>query len=370
MRSIRCVAAVAMVVTAAVAPVRAQDDPAVEIYNQVLETCNELFRAAVPTNDPAAYQACLDQAAATRMLVDRYSGANARQLEQLKNNALKVAKETSAEADALMGDAFKDLDCNDLYQTLQDHDAYQLCLRHSPLFGTAAPTSGGGSVKDAKPRGKHRVKDPPHASRKDRVAPLKPGSVDLDEDLGAVLAGGQPAKNMCAECDVLREKLDIVRAKHRAIGNGLDLLQSARRELNTNAKIADGIGLAYVLLQGVKISIDIATLPCSVPLTWAQRAVMGGLAGLGSYVQGGNAGKVSMATVVSSVGGRVLGSVAFVDGVMSSYEFMQQYRAGRKGIHMLKGDMDETTRRFDTARAALEREQRLLESQLSRSACE
>lgn len=151
MRSIRCVPAVAMVVAAAVAPVRAQNDPALEVYNQALETCNELFR-----NDPAAYQVCLDQAAATKALMSGYGGgANA---EELRNNALRVANEASAEAKSLLGDALQDVNCNELAQTLEDRTAYRLCA-DSKYGGGGTSTFGGGTVKDTVATGGRHTPD-------------------------------------------------------------------------------------------------------------------------------------------------------------------------------------------------------------------
>ena len=134
--------AVSMVVTVTVASAHAQDNPALDVYNQALETCNELFR-----NDPAAYRVCIDQAAATKALVSGYGGGAA--TEELRNNALKVAKEASTEANRLLGDAFKDVDCSEFSQTLEDSGAYRLCAGRAPHFGARPLNSTGGGVKAA-----------------------------------------------------------------------------------------------------------------------------------------------------------------------------------------------------------------------------
>ena len=171
-----------------------------------------------------------------------------------------------------------------------------------------------------------------------------------------------PAQNMCAECDLLIEQLRIVRGKSRAFDEGLRLLQRTRQDMQTNTSIADGLAVAYVTLQGVNIAFGLATLPCSISQQWL-RGLIGGAAGLGAYVQEGNASEVTLATVVSSLG------LGVVSDAISTYEFMQQYRTESTGLDALRHDLDRTVREFQAARETLRRERRRLESDLSRGGC-
>ena len=107
---------------------------------------------------------------------------------------------------------------------------------------------------------------------------------------GVASAAGPSGQNMCAECDVLQEKLRIVRAKARAFDEGLGLLQKARGELQSNKNIADGLAATYVVLQSLNVSFGLATLPCSISYQWL-KGLIGGVGGLSDYLQDGDAGQ-------------------------------------------------------------------------------
>ena len=178
----------------------------------------------------------------------------------------------------------------------------------------------------------------------------------------ASVARDKPAQNLCAPCDILGEKLRIVRAKSRSFEEGLDMLRTTRQELQTNTNIAGGLATTYLILQGVNIAFGLATLPCSIPRQWL-KGLLAGAGGLGAYVQGGTASEVTLAAVVSSVG---LGVVA---DTISTYEFIRRYGADSAGLNALRRDLDRTTREFEDAREALARERRTLESDLSKGGC-
>ena len=117
----------------------------------------------------------------------------------------------------------------------------------------------------------------------------------------AVAAQGRRAQNMCAECDVLREQLAIVRGKSEAFAEGLQLLRQTRRDLGANRSVANRLAAAYTSLQGLNVAFSLATLPCSIPHQWL-KGLIGGAAGLGVYVQERDAGEATLAAVVSSLG--------------------------------------------------------------------
>ena len=171
---------------------------------------------------------------------------------------------------------------------------------------------------------------------------------------------------MCAECDTLREQMRIVRGKHEAFLEGLSLIEKAREELESNAGVAAGIAAAHVILQSLNISFGLATLPCAIPVQWL-KALMGGAAGLGSYVQEGKPGAATGAAVVSYFGSP--GGAGVVMDAISTVEFVRLYEAESKGVDALKRDLDKTMRAFEAARTALEREQQAIDSSLMQGGC-
>ena len=170
------------------------------------------------------------------------------------------------------------------------------------------------------------------------------------------------AQNMCAECDLLTEQLRIVIEKGEVFEDGLQLLRFTRREMEADRSVAGSLAAAYTTLQGLNIAFGVATLPCSISQRWL-KGLVGGAAGLGAYVQEGDAGEATLAAVVSSLG------LGVVSDVISTYEFMQRYQAEAAGLDALQGDVDRTIREFETARDDLRRERRTLESDLSRGGC-
>ena len=176
-------------------------------------------------------------------------------------------------------------------------------------------------------------------------------------------AAGPSGQTMCAECDVLREKRSIVQAKARAFDEGLRLLQEARRELQANKNIADGLAATYVILQGLNVSFGLATLPCSISYQWL-KGLIGGAGGLSTYLQAGDAGKASLAAVVSYIG------LGVFNDAISAYNFLQSYAADSQGLKALGGDIDKTSRAFRSARDKLSRERRAIEADMTRGGCE
>ena len=181
----------------------------------------------------------------------------------------------------------------------------------------------------------------------------------------ASVARDKPGQNMCADCEVLREKLRILRGKYRTFGEGLRLLQGARREFETNTGIANGIAATYTILQVLKLSFGLATMPCSISVQWL-KALLGGAAGLGSYVEDGKPGEATLAAVVGYVGG---GGVGVVSDAISMGEFMKRYSSDSKGLDALSRDLNKTILEFQSTRDKLTRERRVLEADLSRGGC-
>ena len=167
---------------------------------------------------------------------------------------------------------------------------------------------------------------------------------------------------MCTDCDRLREQRRIVADKVEVFDEGLQLLQSTRREMNRNRSAADGIAAAYAILQSLNVAFGLATLPCSIPQQWL-RGLIGGAAGLGAYVQEGDRGEVALAAVVGSLG------LGVVSDAISTYEFTQRYQAESAGLNALRRHVDRTIREFETVRTDLQRERRALEADLSRGGC-
>ena len=180
---------------------------------------------------------------------------------------------------------------------------------------------------------------------------------------GMAHAAGPSGQTMCAECDVLQEKQRIVQAKARAFDEGLRLLQEARRTLQVNKNIADGLAATYVILQGLNVSFGLATLPCSISYQWL-KGLIGGAGGLSTYLQDGDAGQASLAAVVSYIG------LGVFNDAISAYDFLQSYAADSKGLQALGGDIAKTSREFRSARERLNRERRAIEADLSRGGCE
>ncbi len=180
--------------------------------------------------------------------------------------------------------------------------------------------------------------------------------------VGVANAAGPSGQNMCAECDVLREKLRIVQAKARAFDEGLGLLQKARSELRSNKNMADGLATTYVILQGLNVSFGLATLPCSISYQWL-KGLIGGAGGLSDYLQDGDAGKASLAAVVSYIG------LGVFNDAISAYDFLQSYSSDSKGLKALGGDIDKTDREFRSARDRFNRERRVIEADMSRGGC-
>ena len=175
-------------------------------------------------------------------------------------------------------------------------------------------------------------------------------------------AGGPSGQRMCAECEVLREKRRIVQAKARAFDEGLRLLQEARRELQANKNMADGLAATYVILQGLSVSFGLATLPCSISYQWF-KGLIGGAGGLSTYLQDGDAGTASLAAVVSYIG------LGVFNDAISAYDFLQNYAADSHGLRALGGDIAQTSRAFRSARERLSRERRAIEADMSRGGC-
>ena len=171
-----------------------------------------------------------------------------------------------------------------------------------------------------------------------------------------------PAQNMCADCDLLKEQLRIVIDKGEVFDDGLQLLRRTRRDMEADRSVAGILAAAYTTLQGLNIAFGVATLPCSIPQRWL-RGLIGGTAGLGGYVQDGDAGDATLAAVVSSLG------LGVVSDAISTYEFLQRYQAESAGLDALGRDVDRTIREFETARDDLGHERRTLESDLSRGGC-
>ncbi len=180
--------------------------------------------------------------------------------------------------------------------------------------------------------------------------------------VGVASATGPSEQNMCAECDVLREKLRIVQAKTRAFNEGLGLLQEARGELRSNKNIADGLAATYVILQGLNVSFGLATLPCSISYLWL-KGLVGGAGGLSTYLQDGDAGKASLAAVVGYIG------LGVFNDAISAYDFLKNYSSDSKGLTALGGDIDKTVRELRSARERLNRERRIIEADMSRGGC-
>ena len=171
-----------------------------------------------------------------------------------------------------------------------------------------------------------------------------------------------PQHRICAECDVLHERLRIVREKGEVFNEGLQLLRQARRDMESDRTVAGALAAAYTTLQGLNIAFGVATLPCSIPQGWL-RGLIGGAAGLGAYVQEGDAGEVTLATVISSLG------LGVVSDAISTYEFMQRYEKESVGLEALRSDLDRAIREFQAVRDDLRRERRSLESVMSRGDC-
>ena len=172
----------------------------------------------------------------------------------------------------------------------------------------------------------------------------------------------RPPQNMCAECDLLREQFRIVGEKSDVFDEGLQLLRRTRRDLDRSTSVAAGLASAYAVLQSLNVAFGLATLPCSIPQQWL-RGLIGGAAGLGAYVQEGDAGTATLAAVVSSLG------LGVVNDAISTYEFMQQYQEDSDELDGIRRDVDRTIREFEAAQGALRRESRKLESDLSRGGC-
>ena len=145
-------------------------------------------------------------------------------------------------------------------------------------------------------------------------------AVLLIASAGIAHAAGPSGQTMCAECDVLREKRRIVQAKAKAFDEGLRLLQAARRELQANKNMADGLAATYVILQGLNVSFGLATLQCSISYQWL-KGLIGGAGGLSTYLQDGDAGTASLAAVVSYIG------LGIFNDAISAYDFLQNYAA-------------------------------------------
>ena len=141
------------------------------------------------------------------------------------------------------------------------------------------------------------------------------------------------------------------------------LLQEARRTLQANKNIADGLAATYVILQGLNVSFGLATLPCSISYQWL-KGLIGGAGGLSTYLQDGDAGQASLAAVVSYIG------LGVFNDAISAYDFLQNYATDSKGLQALGGDIAKTSRAFRSARDKLSRERRIIEADLSRGGCE
>ena len=172
----------------------------------------------------------------------------------------------------------------------------------------------------------------------------------------------RPPQSMCVECDSLREQLRIVGEKIQVFDEGTGLLRRTLGDMDRNANAAAGLASAYAILQGLNVAVGLATLPCAIPQPWL-RGLLGGAAGLGAYVQDGDAGQVTLAAVVSSLG------LGVMSDAISTYEFMQRYREEAEGLDALRRDVEETIRQFGAVHDGLRREGRTLESTLGRGGC-
>ena len=176
------------------------------------------------------------------------------------------------------------------------------------------------------------------------------------------LAGAQESAIMCAECDVLKAKLDILRGKDRALTGGLQTMYEARRSLADDKHSSDLLGTAYFILQGTHISLGLATLPCAITKDWLKGVVVGSGA-LGAYVASGDPVEVTAAGLVAGVGMGVAGDVR---GLAN---FMQEFAATGDELKALERSIDRAIAELEGSRTRIHAEIRSIESDLMRGAC-
>ena len=179
---------------------------------------------------------------------------------------------------------------------------------------------------------------------------------------GVGLEGHASEVVQCVECDSLVTKLEILREKDKTLIQGIQMLTEAQEDLFFNEGISDAFASTYLILQGVNVSLGLATIPCSIPLNWL-KGVVGGSGALAEYIQEGDAGRATLAGIVSFVGSGVM------NDIRSSVAFMQQYSKDKKGLSALGTHIRHTIHMFTSARNRIQDEARRLKTDLARGGC-
>lgn len=164
------------------------------------------------------------------------------------------------------------------------------------------------------------------------------------------------------DCFQLRQQMLVVVEKQFVIDDGLDMLATAQEELDSNDETADVFAAAYGVLGGASIVLGVAALPAGISADWLDE-LMGGAAGLAALIQGGDAGEVTLAALVSYAGfGVVTDAISFV-------EFWNQYPQGKEDVRNLESSITEARERLRLADERLDEEARSLEEWMRKGGC-
>lgn len=171
------------------------------------------------------------------------------------------------------------------------------------------------------------------------------------------------AQGACVACDEIQEKSRIARDMHKALSEGLEMLEKAGEKLRSNENVADAFAAAHFVLGGTNIVLGAATLPCDIPKDWL-RGVLGGASGLGTFLQGSEWYDIPLTSLVSASGfGVVTDYVSFIN-------FSEEYWKGNEDIDRLENDLKTTIDRMKAAQERLEIERDSLRSWIEEGNCE
>ena len=171
-----------------------------------------------------------------------------------------------------------------------------------------------------------------------------------------------PEPNICVECDILEQKLRIVRARKKTFEEGIIALRKVQEELRSDANSATVFGNVYLILGAINMSFGLATSLCPIPSQWL-RGLLSVSSGITTFISDGDAKDISLSTILGFMGSGV------ISDIKTYSEFLKQYPASVESIKKLKKDIVKTIQELSSTIASFAVEENDLVLSLSRGGC-
>ena len=119
---------------------------------------------------------------------------------------------------------------------------------------------------------------------------------------------------------------------------------------------------AYAILQGVNVSLGLATLPCSILRQWL-KGLFAGTGALSELASDGSAKEVMLAGILGHAGFGVFSDMG------SAYEFMQEWQEDGKSLESPGRTFDGQVSEFQVARRNLQSERHSIQENMRKAGC-